>query len=405
MCGYIGGRKKLLTGSNMLRNLLRTQEHRGKDGFGYIAMYPEGNYKAAKSMSSKNIIKEITKLKGDPFVMFHHRATSVGGTKAALAHPLKTNNTLLMQNGTNKDPYYLVNNAESDSEALSKLCDIMKPEDFYKYILNDMGVVFYIKNGKAYLYRDDERPLCLHESGIIASEPIMEGTWHSIDIGHNQVTYDGKELKGFELFNSTVIEDIGEVKKCSYCGKRHYTDTEGTICNACLADGVAQKKDYRWNRNDDYVDYYEYTDDRYTDFFTRDVSSTYTIGYKVFGDTGDGEPRKMHGIPVQLDNEIWLVRAEEDAANAADYLVEAVYIDDKLSDTIKGTPVPAYTSMKYIMEQELWAYWSDTDKVYDLQKDVFYLEAEYLDKTDRNALMFNPATNSYAVPFDYNWVP
>jgi len=426
LCGYIGGTKKCLTEIHSISKLLEEQKHRGTDGYGVILLHEDGKIIYTKTMSKAKIIAYIEGVEDNPFILLHHRATSVGGTKLKLAHPLEVPDsnsaTILMQNGTNKSPYLMVTTAESDSEALVMLADIMTPEDFSKYILQDVGVIVWVKEGTVYLFKDDSRPLNRHvESGLVSSEPLVEGEWESIDSGFFTVEYKNGELTGLKTFSTHEVTDVGSTAVCSFCKKRQLIPDGYTVCNACVVDGAIQKKEAGRNYNvnnynvyDDAYSYYDYYDDEYPRWGSRvadhsdDGVSDEVEMYRILGSgtevTGEVSYSKRFGVALEVGSEIYLIR--KTASNFDDsigFMVETITAPRAMAEEVDGTFVPSGYTNKIIDSTELWAYWDNTLSAYDLQNNVYYLEPTLLSNDDKDNLIYNAALKSYAIPNNYVW--
>jgi hypothetical protein len=376
-----------------------------------------------KSMSIKAIVREVGKLEGNPFVWVHHRATSVGGTKLRLAHPLDVGDgrLILMQNGTNKNPYNMVVPAESDSEALAELADIMEPDDFEGYILDEVGVVIYAKEGKVYLHRDATRPLSQHTSGLVASEPLIAGEWKSIIPQFSELTYDGGELGGLHYLPPVNVEDVGEVGVCDECTRKHYIPKGYAVCNACVIRGVTQKKEnlrmggshnkYVGRFNDyDYYGYLEYDEEWETPPVAPLDEPTYTT-YRVLGDDDTANSKgatpiyyKKFGLPIRVGHEIYLIaRNDDNVEHCAGFMVEAIQRASEDVVLRDGTAIPKVGVTRKVTVEELWAYWEEDLCAYDLQKNVYYLEPPYLSEGDMAMLQYNKDLGSYVIPDDYSW--
>ena len=426
MCGYITGTKKVLK-SHGIRNLLTKQKHRGVDGYGAIALYADGTSLHNKYMASTPLINWVEALKGDPYVFIHHRATSVGGTILKLAHPLESNDTILMQNGTNKNPYRMVTLAESDSEALAILADIMEPEDFTDYILVDVGVIIFRKNDKFYLFKDDTRPLVIADDGLMCSEPLVEGNWEAVANGLVSINFSHGQLLGIKTFGGATVLDVGTTEYCSNCKKKHYTPAGGTVCNACVIEGVAQKKDY-YRGSTSGNNYSIYDDDDYDDEYygwawksgkyrrreeagntlaSSSDPSTVTV-LELMPTTAPEKGckyiKKM-GVPIKLGKRMYLVSGEKED-NVGTFLVKEVFLDKGLTHPYKNGDIPLANAIPKKMQiMDMTAYWDVYNKVYDLQSNVYYLEGELLSDEDKDLLVFDDYMNSYIIPYDYNYTP
>lgn len=415
MCGIICGTKKVLEASG-IEGLLIQQKHRGdSEGYGAIAMYSKSSSKSFKSMRSAKVIEWIEELEGNPFIFIHHRATSVGGTNIKLAHPLKYNTTILIQNGTNKDPYYMVESSESDSEALAMLADSMSPTDFAKYILKAVGVVIYRKDEKFYLYKDGSRPLNQHKTGLLCSEPLVPGEWKKVKEGFYPVSLSKGKLEGLEYEATVSVEDIGKVKYCATCKKRHLIPIGFEVCNACVVSGKVQKKDYtrRNSGNNHYAD--DYYEDEYAVNFPYNKKKQ--VGYnnsrtnKVFALVTPSivtkkDTIKMKGIPVSIDGGFYLVPGNSHY-NVETYYVVALDYSVNASKYFRGGYVPNGSGGFPIelSSYDFTPYWDDSERVYDLLHDIYYEVADELMEADREILVFDKYMGAFILPLDYNYIP
>ncbi len=420
MCGYITATKKVLK-SHGIRNLLTKQKHRGVDGYGAIALYEDGTSLHNKYMATTPLINWVENLAGNPYVFIHHRAASVGGTILKLAHPLESNDTLLLQNGTNKNPYQMVTLAESDSEALVMLADIMEPEDFANYILTDVGVVIFRKNDKFYLFKDDTRPLVIADDGLMCSEPLVEGDWEAVANGLVPINYSHGQLLGIKTFGGANVTDVGTTEYCSNCKKKHYTPQGGTVCNTCVIEGVSQKKDLhrggysnssRYNNydyDDDYYSEWEWRNGKYRRPYTPSSSSASTITLLEIVATAttkkDFKYSRQIGVPLKLGNKMYLVSGEK-GDDVATFLVKKVVIDKEETLPYKNGYIPLTNSIpKMIPLMAMSAYWDKNSKAYDLQDNVYYLEGELLGPEDKDLLIFDDYMGSYIIPYEYDYTP
>ena len=423
MCGYICSTREVLR-SNGVKNLLDKQDHRGKDGYGAIALYENGTSKHIKYMDVTPLVNWIDALKGNPYIFVHHRATSVGGTKLKLAHPLEEGESILMQNGTNRDPYMMVSNAESDSEALVMLSDIMEPEDLERYILKNVGVVIFRKEGTFYIHRDDTRPLHVHTSGLMCSEPIVEGKWRTIDEGMFPVVFKEGKLVGLDIFGDVDVTDVGNVSVCSFCKKRHYVPEGFTVCHSCVAEGIPQKKDYVRHDVTYNNDYYDEYDDEYGWGFQRggyQRSNNRNLPEKIDDTNSDGHkvvyeiipsvhlknPKytKMHGVPVLFGTSMYLVPGTT-SDDASTFLVKQVLFDsNKVLDFKSGNIPLNLEEGKVVNLMDLAVYWNQEEKAYDLQKNTYYLEGSLLGDVDKDLLLYDNFMQGYIIPEAYEYTP
>jgi len=409
MCGYIAGPLKTLK-EHGVKQLLQTQKHRGTDGYGLFEI-SNGKIGYYKTMSLNTFAKYVNKLRGNPYLIIHHRATSVGGTKLELAHPLVTpdKKVLLMQNGTKRPLATLMNIAESDSQALAYFAHSLSPQVFNDLILEDVGVVFFIKNRRIYLHRDTERPLLLNkDTGIISSEPVTTGNHTTIDIGFYQLEIEDNQLIGFDTFGEVVVEDMGKVAKCPNCNKSHYIPEGKVYCHVCVAEGKTQHKElpfyddpYGW----DYTHTHTHTYDPYIyDPYGR-VTNTQkpTFGNTVYKISGSqhATPEKtevMVGTPVKINGEMYLKKSE----SGLRFLVEPVDISVNKSRFIDNTWLPKGTIM-HVNTDELFEYWREDIKAYDLMDEIYYMSPTDLDISDKNKLQYNIHMGAYAVPYEYDY--
>ena len=413
MCGYLAGPYKAIQKVGV-RKLLTIQKHRGEDGYGAIALFLDGSSAHVKNMEAKPVIKWINKQKGDPYIIVHHRATSVGGTKLKLAHPLIKNSTILMQNGTNKAPYNLIDEAESDSEALAVLADMMPPEDLDFYFLDRTGVVIFRKNNKFYLHRDDARPLHEHSSGLMCSEPLITGEWREVLPGFYSTSNKEGKLDGLSYGDFVEVTDIDDVALCSSCKKRQIVPDGFKVCNACVVAGVPQQKEYvRPTRADIYDDYDDY-DDYYNNW---EGPRNSEIGFKdkksmpVFRITptkvvtGSHKYIEKSGIPIKLGDNYYLVEGTNQ-----DIKIKFVVTEHQMSmEDIyyhKGGYLPlSNEAPKKVTLASLSAYWSGITKSYDLQNRVYYLTPDMLGEADIKILVFDGWLGQYIIPDDYDYLP
>lgn len=422
MCGFIAGTKEVLT-KHGVKYLLDTQDHRGTDGYGAICITEDGDITHVKSMMPITIVDAIDSLIGNPFIIIHHRATSVGKTKLSLAHPLEVpnSNTILMQNGTNKSPYTMVIPAESDSEALAMLADIMEPSTFAELILQEVGVIFWRKNDELFLFRDDSRPLLVNEEGLIASEPIVTGTWKAIDLGFYKIEYKEGKLTGLDTFGTVVVEDVGDVGYCNTCKKRHYIPTGYSVCHPCVADGTEQRKSSpRGNTllpSTTYGAPYDYYDEDYElDYWdyigvkkgkTTSLTDADVIAFRVMSNSNpiykDVTYEKMYGTPILVGSEIYLIpKSDNNSKSSIGYMVEKVGLTFKDAAYYNGVWLPV-GKKEALSNAALYKYWRDDVMAYDLQDEVYYLDPSLLDESDKAILVYNAGLSSYVIPNTYDY--
>lgn len=421
MCGYILGNRDTLR-SNGVKNLLDKQKHRGVDGYGAIALYNNGESMHIKYMTVAPLVNWIDDLKGNPYIFVHHRATSVGGTKLKLAHPLEFNDSILMQNGTNRDPYQMVTMAESDSEALVMLLDSMTPVNLDKYILDNVGVLVFRKDNEFYLYKDASRPLNVHTSGLICSEPLVAGKWSAVNDGMYPIHVEDSKLVGLDLFVDTEISDIGSVGVCSFCKKRHYIPEGYTVCNSCVAEGVPQKEDYFQGRSTtpnnymgyDEYDYYgygwEWVNGEYVDPSATNVVDVNQVELVEIWEIIATKPLMdsvpdvvKRGIPIKLGNKYYLVPGTpQDACGL--FMVKVVKFSPTLTLAYRRGFLPLSEETADPMSLDsLAVYWNTDELAYDLLRDVYYLDDTLLSDADKDILIYDDYMKGYAIPYEYEF--
>lgn len=405
MCGYIGGTKKVLL-KNDIEELLLTQIHRGIDGYGAIALYEDGSSEYLKDMKPEPIEEWVKELKGNPFVIIHHRATSVGGTNLKLAHPLEYGDIILMQNGTNKDPYMMVEKSESDSEALAILASIMEPDDFEKYILSNVGVVFFRKNGKLYLHKDSTRPLAQHTTGLIASEPLTDGEWREFKDGFYELSYSNGKLQGPEFKDFVDIDDIGLASKCSKCKKEHLVPFSGTICTTCILNGATQKKD---SASLPYPNSSKHLPD-VIDAYTVGDDSKVKVYEIVESDVKEsGQFKVVRGYPMQIDGNYYLVPVDNPRmllGKTANFLTKEVFRD---SSTVYEywdgyVPYTTLSSQVVLSLADFLPYYNKEKGYYTLITDTYYAD-EYLEDEDKAYLVYDNNVGEFIIPLTYEYSP
>ena len=418
MCGYINGTREVLI-SHGVQNLLTKQKHRGVDGFGAIAIYEDGKSLHTKSMESLDVVNWIELLKGNPFIFIHHRATSVGGTKLKLAHPLEYNDTILMQNGTNKDPYNMVTLAESDSEALAMLADGMDPYEFDFYILMDVGVIVLRKDGEFYLHRDASRPLVEHTSGLLCSEPLIAGEWKMVKEDFYKISYANNKLEGLEYYKAVTVP-LGDLAAwCSTCKARHLKPTGMNVCNICALRGLEQKKESPSAYNHGYAD--DYYDDDYADaeleylggFYNRkasganaNVSATRAVYTLIpLGGPSTWDVLTIKGVPVKSGDSFYVV-AGVTGDKTEDFKVVRTYVTLNRARWHRGGYIPKITEdPKELETEDFLAYWDEGAKAYDVINDIYYENSDILGVGDMDILVYDKYMDAYIVPYSYNYMP
>ena len=403
MCGYIAGKKETIVKCGGIVSLLTKQKHRGTDGYGVLAINEKGEGLYIKSMKQAKIVKWIAKFKGNPYFIVHHRATSVGGTKLKLAHPLIYEDVVLMQNGTKKDVFNMVPAAESDSEALAMLASTMEPEDFSMYMLEDTGVVFWVKNGNLYLNRDESRPLVVNEHGLISSEPLMIGTYREIKEGFYTLSFDDKEMLGIDLGEEVLIDDILSLKKCTKCKKMHRHGTSDKVCNTCLVAGAIPMKEYQsddiWDY-DEYGNYYDWANTNYS----KNVEDTDEVYELVVTGMQGVADKVVRGIPVKVGDKYYVVPGLHTDAKAAFNVVCTQYSDQDLYSFRGGNlPLSDRGVPVVVPLEELFPYFVKDKGYYDLIDEVYYLDRSILTTEDEDTLVYDPAVRQYIIPYDYEF--
>lgn len=409
MCGYICGTKQTLQAAD-IEKLLLQQVHRGTDGYGVIALYPDGSSRGFKSMQSAPVLTWVDELVDNPFVFVHHRATSVGGTKLQLTHPLSYEKTLLMQNGTNRNPYEMVEDAESDSEALCMLANYMEPDSLAMYILTEVGVVIFRKDKKFYLHKDASRPLNQHTNGLLSSEPLIAGTWKSVKDGFYPIKFDEGALVGLDYIKPVAIQGVGEARWCGTCKTKHLVQLGGKVCNVCLVNGQTQLKDYSFRSEEDDEEYYD------TVFGARGVEG------KGWSNPGNAKKqisvltllparspamadvRVEQGIPINVNGDFYLVPGVSETGVASYFVVEESHNIDDCCMFMKGWIPKSDIDPLPLTPFDFTPYWNDEEECYDLFKNTYYLDPSGLYKDDMDILVFDKYMDSYIVPMEYNYI-
>lgn len=230
MCGFIGfknGKVKDFIDYIEIGSVILN--HRGEDGFGFVALTEDGVIRF-KSLEKNLVIDELKKIENIDikWFIFHFRKASIGTIDLELTHPIfyDDQNISVMQNGT-KRSLSIADKSDTFGIWLLTIADKLKPE-----YLKGAGVVFIQKGNRLMFHKDSTRPLYFREingnSILFASEPILSGRWYYVkDTELSDIT----ESK-FE-YSKVVDLDRVKINLCSYC-KSIGVLIEEDKCASCI---------------------------------------------------------------------------------------------------------------------------------------------------------------------------
>jgi len=217
MCGIITLFEKIDENNLSLWDKL---SHRGTDSYGYASW-------DGKRISIK---KDLTprRLKGKyKWSILHNRKASVGKITKTLAHPIEIDDKYyIIQNGTKKEIYYTHRLALSDTHGIGLIYKELKHKFKIFNYLDDTGVVFVIDKELKFIFfhKDESRSLYVNiDKKMLASEPIIEGTWQEINEENYIFTFDEFNFDNF-------IKTVELNKKKINIGKNELFKT---LCDNC----------------------------------------------------------------------------------------------------------------------------------------------------------------------------
>ncbi len=246
MCGIVGFSKDYILQNyenldSKLNDYWNKLSHRGEDSYGILTIYTENNkikFHSLKSLSKEELLKDFKQKVLDKvdkenvlLMLCHNRKASIGDVSLELAHPVVSENSIIIHNGTKKAVVELFSAYESDTQAFNELIEKfnkLNDKKLLKQLLSNAGVIFHfdLENLKI-IFHKSNRSLYYNEVGILSSEPVFTGEWYAIKkIGLKQLKLNKENI--INLFSKLKKEDkkFYYIKQCRICDRFFYTENK-----------------------------------------------------------------------------------------------------------------------------------------------------------------------------------
>jgi len=245
-----------------LQNAWEILKFRGEDGYGIVGQI-DNRIIVAKSQDNNKVLNKLNSISGKfKWVIAHNRKASVGSINLDLTHPIvhEDKKLIVVHNGTNRDLFDVVKYAQSDTDAILHVYDLIKDPMKIDFIVNNIGVYFIvdIERKKILFYRDSLRTLYIEKkSNVLVSEPIFNGEWALIK---EQLFYVDFDEFSPDVFEKEEYKNLTFTKTglCSVCNKNKPL-TNKDKCGDCTYQNKAKKNlNYSSNNYSAYSYYKNY---------------------------------------------------------------------------------------------------------------------------------------------------